>query len=632
MNSGPNGRSVKPKLEKPDLRENEFNKKLPKWLSALLSVNPLFDPEVGLWRRDVGPNKPNPLSPQFELMTGAEKRTHMGRIGKILEKVKLSDEVTKNLSLFDKNNTNARDNAANIYLHSVGVDLNDAKAVEKALTDGFADWMSTKNYSEIETLSEVVPNEWDNYLGIGPRLSTVSPKNLSEAQDIQKAKKAKKATSGLASRTTIEKVNQGPSVLTHGKMPDGTPVVADIKTLKLRFGSTHKEVGDYFEKTHGVKIKIGSGIFKGDVPSDKQILAYGALQALDDVLNNLDAQQLTGRDALTVSFLDIILGEGAQGLFGPDQKWWSRAKLGQNKTSSNLEINLGRLSKQNQSSPEAVSEGNWLQGVWREVITPSRMSDNMTSLFAQLGIPDGFQLRYPGEDSPDLPEWERVSGVVKQRLAYAVMVHELGHYLDFSQREDSDAALEPAMMGLGRFLMGRKLQNTEATDVLNQQIWSSSTPGASPIFTDAPSPSVYGLANNQEKLAEGFLSWFTLMGSTRSSIPVDGTLTEDLRAENVRASESADFRKAVSDIVTPLLDKLGPRVKSAEPFAGASQTFETTKLPPTALLFAILPLVDMLKDKNSASAKMGRRYKRRITTSDQKSAERNQESKEMCCS
>ena len=253
----------------------------------------------------------------------------------------------------------------------------------------------------------------------------------------------------------------------------------------------------------------------------------------------------------------------------------------------------------------------------------------MTDLFAQLGIPDGFELHYPGEDSPDLPEWERVSAIVKQRLAYAVMVHELGHYLDFSQREDSDAVLDPAMMGLGRFLTGRKLQNTEATDVLNQQIWSSSTPNASPIFTDAPAPSVYGLANNQEKLAEGFLSWFTLMGSTRSSIPIDGTLTEDYEKVNVRASESADFRKAISDIVTPLLDKLGPRVKSATPFKGASRTSETTKLPPAALLFAILPLVDMLKDKNSASAKMGRRHKRRITASDQKSAERNQESQEV---
>ena len=512
---------------------------------------------------------------------------------------------------------------SNLWKDNPATSLNTVDGIDQST------WDNHKTYifdNVDEKIDELDPTEY--WKPKSPAVSSGTQSN--EPKRIPS--KGPERSGGLASRTTAEKVDQGPSVLTHGRMPDGTPVVADIKTLKLRFGSTKKDVQKYFEKTHGVKIQISSGIFKGDAPSDKQVLVYGALQALDDVLNNLDAQQLTGRDALTVDFLDIIIGESGQGLFGPTQKWWSRARLGQNKTNSTLQINLHRLAKYDQSSPEAISGGSWLQGVWSEVITPSRMSDNMTDLFAQLGIPDGFQLRHPGEDSPDLPEWERVSAIVKQRLAYAVMVHELGHYLDFSQREDSDAVLEPAMMGLGRFLTGRQSQNTEATDVLNQQIWSSSTPNASPIFTDAPAPSVYGLANNQEKLAEGFLSWFTLMGSTRSSIPVDGTLTEDYEKVNVRASESADFRKAISDIVTPLLDKLGPRVKSATQFKGASRTSETTKLPPAALLFAILPLVDMLKTKNPTSAKMGRRYKRRITANDQKSAERNQESKEMCCS
>ena len=438
-----------------------------------------------------------------------------------------------------------------------------------------------------------------------------------------------KNRAGLASRTTAEKVDQGPSVLTHGRMPDGTPVVADVETLKSKFGSTKKDVGNYFEKAHGVKVRIPNSVFDGDKSQDEQRITYGALQALDDVLNNLDTKQLVGRDALTVSFENFSLSDTPQGLFGPRQKWWSRAKLGQNKTEGTLEINVHQLAKYNQSGPRAVAEAGFLQNVWRDVITPNKMSENMTAMFAQLGIPDGFELNYPGEDSPDLPEWERVSAVVQQRLAYAVMVHELGHYLDFTQREDNDASLEPAMIGLTRFMTTGRKPGKEQLDGIDEQIWSSSAPVASPFFTDAPAPSVYGLVNNQEKLAEGFLSWFTLMGSTRSTMPVDGTLAEDYTRENVRAREGADFRKAVSDIVTPLLDKLGPRVKSAKPFSGASRTSETTKLPPAALLFAILPLVDMLKTKNPTSAKMGRRHKRRITNSDQKSAERNQESQEV---
>ena len=445
---------------------------------------------------------------------------------------------------------------------------------------------------------------------------------------------------GLSSRTTTEKVDQGPSVLTHGRMPDGTPVVADVETLKSKFGSTKKDVQNYFEKTHGVKIRVPNAMFKEGVAGDQQGLVYGSLesqqslvytslQALDDVLNNLDAQQLVGRDALTVSFDNYSFSDTPQGLFGPTQKWWSRTKLGQNKTKGTLEINVHQLSKYDQSGPRTVAEVGFLQSIWRDVIQPDKMSENMTAMFASLGIPDGFELNYPGGDSPDAPEWNKVAAVVQQRLAYAVMVHELGHYLDFSQRDDSDASIEPAMLGLARWLTTGRKPGKEDLVGIEEQIWSSSTPVAPPAFTDAPSPSVYGLLNNQEKLAEGFLSWFTLMGSTRSSMTVDGTLTEDYEKVNVRASESADFRKAISDIVTPLLDKLGPRVKSATPFKGASRTSETTKLPPAALLFAILPLVDMLKDKNSASAKMGRRYKRRITASDQKSAERNQESQEV---
>jgi hypothetical protein len=485
------------------------------------------------------------------------------------------------------------------------------------------------------------------YLGGDPKVDEMT-KRLREAskeleKQIEKNKKPREREylgGGLSSRTTTEKVDQGPSVLTHGRMPDGTPVVADVETLKSKFGSTKKDVQNYFEKTHGVKIRVPNAMFKEGVAGDQQGLVYGSLesqqslvytslQALDDVLNNLDAQQLVGRDALTVSFDNYSFSDTPQGLFGPTQKWWSRTKLGQNKTKGTLEINVHQLSKYDQSGPRTVAEVGFLQSIWRDVIQPDKMSENMTAMFASLGIPDGFELNYPGGDSPDAPEWNKVAAVVQQRLAYAVMVHELGHYLDFSQRDDSDASIEPAMLGLARWLTTGRKPGKEDLVGIEEQIWSSSTPVAPPAFTDAPSPSVYGLLNNQEKLAEGFLSWFTLMGSTRSSMTVDGTLTEDYEKVNVRASESADFRKAISDIVTPLLDKLGPRVKSATPFKGASRTSETTKLPPAALLFAILPLVDMLKDKNSASAKMGRRHKRRITASDQKSAERNQESQEV---
>lgn len=522
---------------------------------------------------------------------------------------------------------------SNLWKDNPATSLNTVDGIDQSTWDKHKEFI----FDNVdEKIDELDPTEY--WKPKSPAVGTGTQSN--EPKRIPSKEPAR--SGGLASRTTAEKVDQGPSVLTHGRMPDGTPVVADIETLRSRFGSTKKDVQNYFEKTHGIKISIPNGIFKEDTAGDQQGLVYGsaeseqrimygALQALDDVLNNLDAQQLMGRDALTISFENFSFSDTPQGLFGPNQKWWSRTRLGQNKTTGVIAINLHQLAKYDQSSPRAVSEDG-LQRIWKEVITPNKESDNITSVFAQLGIPDGFELNYPGEDSPDLPEWERVAAVVQQRLAYAVMVHELGHYIDFSQREDSDASLEPAMMGLARFLTTGKKPSKADLDGIEEQIWSSSTPVASPAFTDAPSPSVYGLLNNQEKLAEGFLAWFTLMGSTRSTMTVDGALNEDYTRENVRASESADFRKAVSDIVTPLLDKLGPRVKSAKQFSGASRTSETTKLPPAALLFAILPLVDMLKTQNPTSAKMGRRYKRRITASDQKSAERNQESKEMCCS
>ena len=174
MGSGPNGPLVDVKPPKPDTRTSEFNKKLPRWVSTLLSLHPFIDPEVLQSVRDRTPKQVlHPSSPQVMKMTGKERRLHSNNLKKILDTIELPDDVMKNLSYFGKNNTNARDNAANVYLHSLDVNLNDPKAVEKALNSGFADWISGKNYSEIETLSEIAPKEWNKYIDGTPSLSQV---------------------------------------------------------------------------------------------------------------------------------------------------------------------------------------------------------------------------------------------------------------------------------------------------------------------------------------------------------------------------------------------------------------------------------------------------------------------------
>lgn len=248
-----------------------------------------------------------------------------------------------------------------------------------------------------------------------------------------------------------------------------------------------------------------------------------------------------------------------------------------------------------------------------------RQAANMTSLFASLDIPIGFELSRPEEGSPEAAEWSKVEAEIKQRLAYAVAVHEIGHYLDFTQREDNEIST-PSL--IGQLLRGGRLTSADSEMLENNftEVFSSSSP--SPSFVDAPSTSTYGLVDNQEKLAEAFLSWFTLTGSSRSSIPVDGEIVRDENGRpiprNVRQREASTFRSALESTVAGLLEKLGPRVKNEKKPTSTARTSTTNQIPIAALLFAVLPFVDKLNSAQSTSGKMGRRRIRRIAKSKEK--------------
>jgi len=217
-----------------------------------------------------------------------------------------------------------------------------------------------------------------------------------------------------------------------------------------------------------------------------------------------------------------------------------------------------------------------------------------------------------------------VADKVKQRLGYAVLVHEIGHYLDFTQREDNDIST-PSM--IGTLLRGGKVSASDEVmlgERFANEVFSTGKP--SPFFTDAPATSAYGLVDNQEKLAEGFLAWFTLTGSGRSSRPVDGDIVRDPsgrnpKVDNLRAREAASFRETVEATVSGLLDKLGPRVKKARKPVNTMRTSTTNQIPIAALLFAVLPFVDKLNSAQSTSGKMGRRRTRKIAVSKEKSKE-----------
>jgi len=106
-------------------------------------------------------------------------------------------------------------------------------------------------------------------------------------------RKGKNKTASRAStknRIVPKQVADGPLNLSFGRDANGIPVVGTVEQLKQKYGFTQKERSDYFRKKYGITVEIEDG--KDFSDPQREASELGAVQALDDILSNLNVLQL----------------------------------------------------------------------------------------------------------------------------------------------------------------------------------------------------------------------------------------------------------------------------------------------------------------------------------------------------
>lgn len=383
-----------------------------------------------------------------------------------------------------------------------------------------------------------------------------------------------------AARTTREKLENGPTNLPNGRGADGTPRTMDIDSAKIKFGKSPRAVRRHFQKEYGVKVEIAS--LPNDVDASETRSTYGAIQALDDLfVNTPGLSELIKRDSVEVKIGPDDISENMGG-FRPKGKFFTKTKIGKKGAKTEITINTTTI------GDKSLSSLNNFASRFNSRNQSGREENNIANLYARAAIPEGFEVLFPGEDSPDYENWKKVSGDVQQRIAYAATVHEFAHYLDFSQREKSDASIPSMASELLNY--GKEKQPVSRDAFLSSGSGLSSVDGAQSV-------SAYGLSETAEKFAEAFTAWWLLSGTDTYAQP------QGVRGARSAYSAQEEFRVAIAEAVTPLLDKLGPRVKSAKPEKNRT-TVETTKLPDVALIYAISPYMNMLNGNKKQSGKI----------------------------
>lgn len=383
-----------------------------------------------------------------------------------------------------------------------------------------------------------------------------------------------------ATRTTREKIENGPTELPNGRGADGTPRAMDIESAKTKFGKSPREVRRYFKKEYGVKVEIAS--LPDDADASEVRSTYGAVQALDDLfVNTPGLGELVKRDSVEIRVGPDDFSKNMGG-FRPKSKFFTKTKIGKKGAKTEIMINTATI------GDKSLSSLNNFASSFNGRNQSGREENLIAYLYARAAIPDRFEVAFPGEDSPDYENWKKVSGDVQQRIAYAATVHEFAHYLDFSQREKSDASIPPWRLHMLNY--GKEKQPVSRDAFLSSGSGLSSVDGAQSVST-------YGLTETTEKFAEAFTAWWLLSGTDTYTQP------QGMRGARSAYSAQEEFRAAIAEAVTPLLDKLGPRVKSAKSSENRT-TVETTKIPDVAIIYAISPYMDMLNKNKKRSGKI----------------------------
>lgn len=433
-------------------------------------------------------------------------------------------------------------------------------------------------------------------------------------------------SNGLASRTTDQKTTQGPQFEAGGRDDKGMPRMIDPSEADRRFGGTKRAVKKYFKDKYGINVKIQGMAAKApdtddyrDLPEEMQTMTgffseingptAGTLQAIDDALSQVpNLKQLIGKDALEISIQPQFNSKynfdvGTQGVLIRQQKWRGWAKFIPGTQGQKYQIVLNEDALKNAQLRDIYQHGTRVR---RETFTTGsgQLAEtwSMSKVFAQFGIPEGTDL-YDATNDPDFTYGElsgkaareKLADEVRQRLAYAVTIHELGHFFDSQARDRRDIEAQRGSELHSEMFFSSSSVARSGEDVSRNIDWQT-----------APSVSKYGKTNERERMAEAFMAWFLFSGSESVDVAIEGN------------DKITQFREAMATIVRPLLEKLGDGIKSAKKPEKKDDGISLEDLPPFAVLYALMPLARVAQKGNNESGKIARRRARRMRRNEEK--------------
>lgn len=407
------------------------------------------------------------------------------------------------------------------------------------------------------------------------------------------------ATSLSSGRTTVQKLADGPQVLTNGKDEYGLPKMRSLEESERYFGTTRSEIQQHFASKYGIAIKLNKSFDGYDDekfrPEDRSAV-YGALQAIEDVLENIpEISERVGKNSFTISLPnDYRPGESRTlGSFDVMTRIARARRLNlESRQRYAIRLNIASIAMH---ADNLASES--LSRNWRREMANNRYNGVIADLFARLGI-EGFDAGIfgSGSETPsyDDPRVKKLIGDISHRIAYGTMVHELTHLLDFEFRDETDESMPSGVsMAISRFVMGRD------EDVLRESLsraqFSATEQNSGAL--SAPSVSGYGVTTPMERLAEAFSAWFMFAGAKNLTIKPAVQRSPD---SPTVAGSDRDMSEVLGPLVTPFLDRLGPAIKSDN--AETNRTsIELERVPVLVDIFAILPiLIDAQRKKKKA--------------------------------
>lgn len=364
-------------------------------------------------------------------------------------------------------------------------------------------------------------------------------------------------------RSLDEKIADGPAALRLGRDAHGFAVVGSTADLQERYGRTVAEITTHFAKL-GVVLNI-------DEPSPDHVDAfYGALQAVEDARANLDLDWKRLPFTITAN---ATTTHGQFAINNEERGYRSGKFIGtggiirislENVTRF-VQVNAGNNGRLSDLQPVTFRDG----AAAGSTIDDPHSVDQTFAAAALLGF----------ERNPTTAATAAASRALRaeatRRMAYGVVIHEIGHALDKHMGHDDAVETRYTRDYSSSFLPDDTAaqRKTKEDFVRSFRFWSdihgeqgyslrSEVDTFEPEFAAAETLSRYGMKDIRERFAETFSAWW-LLG--RSNLTVIDRSGPDLKLNDVLPAT-----------IAPILRDADKLVKQAETINDDASKWETT--------------------------------------------------------